>query len=344
MTALAPPAADKDPRSRAGSRNGRSVRIQSAASYLGANVVTAAPDDTVATASNRVRATRGPLDAERIYVIDDQRRLAGTVPVSELLRLNGEQRLREVMAPFSSPTVTSQSRQGHAANVALRQGLTEVPIADENGSFLGVVPTTALLQILRHEHVESLHRMAGISRQSAHARRAMEASPTRRTRDRLPWLLVGLAGSMLATFVVGRFERTLETQVAIAFFMPGLVYLADAIGTQSEAIMVRGLSTTHAGAGKILWGELRTGFLLGVILGALAFGGALIAFRNTHLALAIGLTIVISGTLACSVGSGLPWLFQRLDLDPAFGSGPLATIIQDVFTLLVYFAAVILLL
>jgi magnesium transporter len=342
MTA-APHAADENPRSRAASRNGRSARSQSAANYIGANVVTAAPDDTVATASNRVRALRGPLDADKIYVIDDQRRLQGTVPMSELLRLGGEQRLREVMVP-ASPTVTSHSSQAHAANVALREGLTEVPIADENGSFLGVVPATALLQILRHEHVENLHRMAGISRQSAHARRAMEASPTRRTRDRLPWLLVGLAGSMVATFVVGRFARTLETQVAIAFFMPGLVYLADAIGTQSEAIMVRGLSTTHAGAGQILWGELRTGFLLGVILGALAFGGALVAFHDTRLALAIGLTIVISGTLACSVGSALPWLFHRLGLDPAFGSGPLATIIQDVFTLLVYFGAVILLL
>jgi magnesium transporter len=238
------------------------------------------------------------------------------------------------------PAVGLETDQERVANVALRHHVTAVPVADSAGRFLGVVPAQALLQILRHEHVEDLHRMAGIRREGLQARHALEATPVRRARDRLPWLLVGLAGSMVATAVVDGFEHTLQAQLAVAFFMPGLVYLTDAIGTQCEAITVRGLSTTHQPAGKLLWGELRTGLLLGAVLGALVFAGVLAAYQNVRLALAVGGTVVTAGLTACTVGVGLPWLLNRLGRDPAFGSGPLGTIIQDVLTLLIYFLAV----
>jgi magnesium transporter len=261
------------------------------------------------------------------------------VPIGELLRQPPDRPLGEIMGQ-PPPTVGLEMDQEHVANTALRHRATAIPVADSTGRFLGVVPALALLQILRHEHVEDLHRMAGIRRESLQARQALEATPVRRARDRLPWLLVGLAGSMLATAVVDGFEQTLQAQLAVAFFMPGLVYLTDAIGTQCEAIMVRGLSTTHQPAGKLLWGELRTGLLLGVVLGALVFAGVLAGYHNVRLATAVVATIVAASLTACTVGMGLPWLLNRLGRDPAFGSGPLATIIQDVLTLLIYFLTV----
>ena len=100
--------------------------------------------------------------------------------------------------------------------------MSAVPVTDENGRLLGVVPPMVLLQILRHEHVEDIHRLAGIRHETVLARSAIEAPPVRRARDRLPWLLIGLAGSMVATFVVAAFERSLESRVAIAFFIPGI--------------------------------------------------------------------------------------------------------------------------
>jgi magnesium transporter len=66
--------------------------------------------------------------------------------------------------------------------------------------------------------------------------------PVRRFRHRFPWLLVGLAGVMLATDIVGMFEAQLQVNILLAFFVPGIVYLADAVGTQTETIVVRGLS------------------------------------------------------------------------------------------------------
>jgi magnesium transporter len=323
---------------RRATRGRRNHHLETAAHHLVETAAVAVITESVSDVLRRLQS-EPVIDAATVYVVDDRHQLAGVVPVGELLRQPPDRPVGELMVA-APPAVSLETDQEHVASAALKHQVTAVPVTDGAGRFLGVVPARALLQILRHEHVEDLHRMAGIRRETAHARLALEAPPIRRARDRLPWLLVGLAGSMVATALVDGFERTLEAQVAVAFFMPGLVYLTDAIGTQSEAIMVRGLSTTHLPARKLLWGELRTGFLLGVVLAVLVFAGVLAGYRNVRLALAVASTVVAAGLTACTVGVGLPWLLGRLGKDPAFGSGPLGTIIQDVLTLLIYLLAV----
>jgi magnesium transporter len=199
-----------------------------------------------------------------------------------------------------------------------------------------------LLEILRREHVEDLHRLAGIAGESELARDAIEAPPVRRMRHRLPWLLVGLAGSILATVVMAHFEGVLAANVAVAFFVPGIVYLADAIGTQTETIAVRGLSLSRVRIGHLLAGEIRTGLLIGAVLGLATFAGVWFAMGDLRLAVAVALALFVAGGLATGIGLLLPWLLHRLGRDPAYGSGPLATIIQDVLSLAVYFVTVIL--
>jgi magnesium transporter len=197
-----------------------------------------------------------------------------------------------------------------------------------------------MMDILRREHVEDLHRLAGITRESADARHALEEAPLRRARHRLPWLVVGLGGSMVATFIVARFESALTAKPELAFFVPGLVYLADAIGTQSEAVAVRGLSLSHVGIGRLIGSELRTGLLIGVVLALLAFPMIWLVFGEPRLAAAVTLALAGASVVASSLGLLLPWLLARTGADPAYGSGPLATIVQDVLSLLIYFGCV----
>lgn len=180
-----------------------------------------------------------------VYIVDDAGGLQGLVPLANLLVLPQDQRMRDVIT-VGLPTVNPDEDQEHVVGLAVEHHLTAMPVVDALGRLLGVVPAQALMAILRREHIEDLHRLAGIQRENARARDAIEASPIRRARARLPWLLVGFLGSFLATFVMSRFERLLEARLAVAFFIPGIVYLADAIGTQTEAIAVRGLSLSHA--------------------------------------------------------------------------------------------------
>jgi magnesium transporter len=116
------------------------------------------------------------------------------------------------------------------------------------------------------------------------------------------------------------------------------------MGTQTEAIAVRGLSLSHQPIGRLLATELATGLLIGVVLAAIALVGVWAAMQDLRLALAVGVALVAAGGISTVLGLALPWGFQRFGLDPAYGSGPLGTVAQDVFSLIVYFTSATLLL
>jgi magnesium transporter len=311
----------------------RGLRAETAGWHLVERVPVAASGERVGEVLARLPGNQFD-DAHSVYLLDEGRRLLGTVRLTTLLHAPPESPIVELLE--RAMAVHADMDQEHIASHALRHGLTAVPVTDADGRLLGIVPPLVLLEVLRHEHVEDLHRLAGIRRETAQARTAIEAPPVRRARDRLPWLLIGLAGSIVATFVVAFFEQQLQSRVAIAFFIPGIVYLADAIGTQTEAIAVRGLSLSHVPIRQLVMGELRTGLLIGLTLGALSFPAIWLIF-GARLALSVGLALLVAGTVATTIGLLFPWLLARMGRDPAFGSGPIATIVQDVLSLVIYF-------
>jgi magnesium transporter len=310
--------------------------VDSAAQHVVVRVPVAREDDRSGDVLRTLAS--GRYDAlEAVYVIDASGLFAGAVRLHDLIGAAAETSMRELM-DRAYPRVGALYDQEHVAAEALEGRATSVAVISGDGRLVGAVPALSLLNILRHEHVEDLHRLAGVQREAAQTRSALEAPPVRRARHRLPWLLVGLAGSMLAAMVVARFERVLERNLAVAYFVPAIVYLADAIGTQTEAVVVRALSLSRLSLRHMLGDELRTGFLIGTALGTLAFPIVAFAFGDVRLGIAVAAAIVVAGSMATTIGLFLPWLLQRSGSDPAFGSGPVATIIQDVLSIVVYFA------
>lgn len=271
-----------------------------------------------------------------VYVVGSDGRMIGMVELAKLLAGSATDVVGQIMRR-DPPSATVDTDQEHVASMARRHRLSAVPVTDADGRLLGVVPALSIIDVLRREHVEDLHRLAGIMRENNLAQDALQEPSIRRLRHRLPWLMVGLGGSVIATAVVAEFEAALNERVAIAFFIPAIVYLADAIGTQTETITVRGLSHGLLPFGRMLKGEIGAGLLIGLVLGALAVPAVLLGFGDLRLALAVGIAILIAGTIATTVGLFFPWLLTRFGADPAFGSGPVATIIQDVLSLLTYF-------
>jgi magnesium transporter len=300
--------------------------------------VLAKSSDTAEAVRQQVRR-QDRTDWELVCVIGDDGQLLGTLTAAELLALPDDAVLGDVV-DSERPRVLSSTDQEKMASIALHHKVAALPVVDEAGHLVGVVGSATLMDILRREHVEDLHRLAGITRESADARNALEEAPLRRARHRLPWLVVGLGGSMVATLIVARFESALTAKPELAFFVPGLVYLADAIGTQSEAVAVRGLSLSHVGIGRLIGSELRTGLLIGVVLALLAFPMIWLVFGEPRLAAAVTLALAGASIVASVLGLLLPWLLARTGSDPAYGSGPLATIVQDVLSLLIYFGCV----
>lgn len=315
-----------------------STRPETSVEYIGQHSPLAAPDDTAGALRQRLRES-GRNDWHLVCVVDAQRHLLGILTPQALLNLPDDTRLGAAAQP-AHPQVSPATDQERMASVAMHHGVVAVPVVDTDGRLMGVVGPADLMAVLRQEHVEDLHRIAGITRESRLARQAIEEPPLRRVRHRLPWLLVGLVGSALATLVVARFEAALAAKPMLAFFVPGLVYLADAIGTQTEAAAVRGLSLSHAPLKRLLGGEMRTGTLIGLVLALITLPLVWLAFGEWRLAMAVSLALAGASIVASVLGLMLPWLLARLGSDPAYGSGPLATIVQDVLSLLIYFGCV----
>jgi len=295
-------------------------------------------NETVENVVGRMRSTAIG-HATTVFVLDANRRLIGQVPVTSLLLAPPRTEIRELMTEAAA-SVAPDIDQEQAASIAIAKRAAALPVVDEHGRLRGIVPAEALMDVLRAEHLEDLHRLSGVARDQQMAREAIEAPPMRRARHRLPWLLIGLAGSAAATMVMAGFESTLQSSVAVAFFVPGIVYLADAIGTQTEAAAVRGLSLTREPLSQLVGGELRTGLLMGVTLAAITLPTVWLAFGDPNLAVAVAGALLCAGAMATTIGLLLPWFLWRLGRDPAYGSGPLATVIQDVLSIVIYLTIV----
>jgi magnesium transporter len=306
--------------------------------HMIASVLRALPEERAGAVLARLAAEK-PASVELVLVVNRHGALQGVVPLAKLFASGADAAVKDMLDP-AFPRVTPDTDQERAASAALHHGVDALPVVDGDARALGVMPSQALLQVLRREHVEDLHRLAGIQREAAQARHAIEDPPLRRARHRLPWLLVGLIGSAAATAAMAGMERTLQAHIAIAFFVPALVYLADAIGTQTETVAVRGLSLTRAGLAPLLVGELRTGMLIGTVLGGLALLPIWLVFNDARLAAAVAISIFAAGTVANGIGLLFPWVLHRLGFDPAYGTGPGSTVVQDVCTILVYFSVV----
>jgi magnesium transporter len=120
---------------------------------------------------------------------------------------------------------------------------------------------------------------------------------------------------------VGAFEHQLDENVLLAFFVPGIVYMADAVGTQTEALVIRGLSV-GVPVGRIIGRELLTGLLVGVLLAAAFLPVGLVLWDEDDVIVAVAIALLAACSTATVVAMALPWVLSRLGRDPAFGSGP----------------------
>jgi magnesium transporter len=316
---------------------GASMQPETAASHMVTRIPRTTADTPVDTAILSLRGQAFDC-ADTVFVTDDDGRLQGIVRINDLFA-DSDRRIDEIMEP-KHEAVRAEDDQEQIAVLAMKLDMIAVPVVDENNKLIGAVPPESLFRILRAEHMEDLQRLAGISVHEHGATVALNAPLYDRFRRRLPWLVFGLIASSLITVVMAEFEQSLATNISVALFVPALVYIAGAIGTQAVSVSVRGLSTDDVPIVKLLRDELIIGLAIGTSLGLLAFGLVFLTFHDGALSLAVGLAVLGGGTVSAVVGFGLPWAFKQFGSDPALGSGPICTIIQDVASLSIYFVLV----
>lgn len=156
-------------------------------------------------------------------------------------------------------------------------------------------------------------------------------------RLRLPWLAVGLAVGSLTTVLISRFEIVLASEVRLAFFIPIIVYLSGAVGTQTETIYVRNLGRRQIKLSAYIAKEMALGLILGAIFGSLTWLFALAWLRSAAIASTVGLAMFASISAATLIALAVASLLNKEHQDPALGAGPFTTVLQDLVGLLIYF-------
>jgi magnesium transporter len=310
------------------------LEFETAAEHHTRHVPVAAPHDSVSAVRESLRGQRFDSVSE-IVVLDASGHLVGLVNIEDLLATPDETTLREIM-DASPPMVMPGVDQEIAAWQAIRHRETSLAVVDAQGHFLGIIPPNRIFEVLLWEHDEDTARLGGFLKGSSEANTASTEPVLQRLGHRLPWLLVGLAGAIFSADLVALFEAQLSTHLILVFFVPGIIYLADAVGTQTETLVIRGLSVGIS-IERVFRRELVTGVLIGSVLAALLFPMVLWRWERADVAIAVSLALLAACSIASSVAMILPWTLRFFRQDPAFAAGPLATVIQDLLSLIIYF-------
>lgn len=308
------------------------------AAHVRRAVPTASSADSAAAA--REALIGGGAGAGADVVVLDGGRPVGIVALERLLAADAEQSVGD-LARQSGPgvVVTADTDQETAARLMASSGQRSLVVVDAAGGLVGLVAADRMLGVLVAEHDSDMARLGGYMAGTERARGAAEEPVGQRLWHRLPWLLVGVLGAMGSAVVVGAFDAQLEANVVVAFFVPAIVYMADAVGTQTETVLIRALAA-GVSTRAIVARETITGVVMGTVVGSTFFAFVALGWGDVDVAVAVGIALVASCSMATLVAMALPSIFQSLGRDPAFGSGPLATVVQDVLSIVAYFAVV----
>ena len=217
----------------------RKLAFETAQEHICSHVPIVSPHSSAQEIRSQLERVRYESVSE-IAVCNDGR-LVGLINIEDVLPAAADALATDLM-DAEPPVVLPGTDQEVAAWRAVDHGESSLAVVDQEGRFQGLIPPHRLLRVLLTEHDEDIAHFGGYLRGTCEARTASEDLLLRRLWHRLPWLFIGLAGAMASADIVGMFESQLASNVMLAFFIPAVVYLADAVGTQTETLIIRGLS------------------------------------------------------------------------------------------------------
>lgn len=270
-----------------------------------------------------------------LYVIDEDRTLMGVLSLRDLLLHSPETPIQEIMFErvISVPVDMDQEE---VARVFEKYNFVSVPVVDQENRLIGIITHDDIVDVLIEEHEEDISRFSGAGKESI----SIHTGVFRSAFKRLPWLVGLLFIGMISASILSIFSETIDQVVALAFFMPMIAGMTGNTGTQSLAVVIRGLATQDLERKEILRlvrREFGVALMMGLVCGVLIGLIALIWMHNLALGFVVGASLFLTLIIGTLAGTIIPIILNSFNIDPAVASGPLITTINDIFSLLVYF-------
>ena len=291
-------------------------------------------------ARDAINALQDQEDAEMVfylYTLDDEARLTGVISLRDLVTTPGDTKLKDIMSK-QIHVVRPETDQEEVARIVSQYNFLAVPVVDSDDRLLGIVTVDDVVDIIREEATEDFLQMVGAGKD----REILLKSSWENARMRLPWLFASWVGGIMAAFIIGIFDNVLQSTIALAAFIPVIMGMGGNIGTQSSTIIVRGLATGRVSienSMRILFKEIRVGLMLGILYGLLLGVFAILKFLDVSpmLGVVVGVSICISMIIAATIGSLVPLILNRFEIDPAIATGPFVTTSIDILGVACYF-------
>ncbi len=268
-----------------------------------------------------------PEGTDNLYVVDREGHYLGLLPLSTLLTSDPSLKVKDVMVEDEEAIPVNMPARDVASRFEQRD-LISAPVVDENNVLLGRITIDDVVDVIRDDAEHDLMSMAGL-----HEDEDMFAPVPVSARRRAVWLGINLLTALLAAWVIGLFESTIQQVVALAVLMPIVASMGGIAGSQTLTLVIRGIALgqiTGSNARRLLVKELLVslwnGVIWAIVLGAIAW----IWFGNDTLGLVIAAAILINLIIAAIAGALVPLLLRRFGADPALGGGVVLTTITDV--------------
>lgn len=269
-----------------------------------------------------------------LYVIDQYRKLVGVVSYRDILMAEADAVIRNIMYERVI-SVSVDTDQEEVAMLIQRYDFMAIPAVNEENVLMGIITVDDIIDVVIQEANEDIEKLSASGKSIDFDTRAYVAAYRR-----LPWLILLLLIGILSGSIISTYQETLKEIVALAFFIPMISGMTGNTGTQSLAVVVRGLVSNDINKRvitKLVLRELGVGVIIGITCGILISLIAFIWQGNLMIGLVVGISLLLTLIIGTLAGTVIPLILYRMQIDPAIASGPLITTLNDIFSLLTYF-------
>ena len=270
-----------------------------------------------------------------IYVLNKKEELIGRLSLKDLIMSPSKKKIKQIYIPKVDYVNVNDSAED-VAKLMRKYDLEAIPVINDDRQLLGRITIDDIVDFIKDEAEEDYLLAAGVSNDVEADDSIFELS-----KARLPWLILGLFGGLGSVFILESFEEIMasESLRALFFYTPLIAAMAGNVGVQSSAIVVQGLANDviKGSVLKRLIKEVSLTVLNGIILSLLIIGFGQIVNQPIEMSLTISVSMIFVIIVAALIGTAVPIILDKLDIDPAIATGPFITTGNDVIGILLFF-------
>lgn len=295
---------------------------------LGYDGLTVTKQRTVAQLLHYIRTKELPIYTDKVYIVGRKQQYIGAVALGTILSANDDAIISTLPMIEGMDVLKPDQALTDLAAIFRQKHHVALPVVDDTGRLLGRITLDDAIDVLQDEADHQLMGMAGMNEEED-----LFAPTIASAKRRAVWLGINLLTALLASWVIGLFEATLQQIVALAVLMPLVASMGGIAGSQTLTLVIRGMALQQINTHNwraLLIKELGVGLLNGLLWAVCVGMIAHLWFQQPLLGVVIGAAILINVMAAAFAGVAIPIILERLNIDAALSGSVILTTVSDV--------------